>query len=258
MMLLIFATKHLSVSKTFVPLKIFFQNTLNYFTMKLFATITFLFLLTFSLVAQNQSLTQLRLSKKTNLNPDWQSGINFQIGINGTYTEGVLKEFIASKIAINAGFEVHTPHVFAFTMTVRPASLRQTFTNNNHTWPKDTSISLATIQGSVGYQFWQSKHTALYLFGALGIHSLSVGKSRQNDANGNCIRNCETKDKEWTLISFAPSVGFFLDFRQNRVPKIIGAPKHNSYWRLKYTASPAWFQHIGSGIFHDMGMAYVF
>ena len=225
--------------------------------MKLFTTTTFFFLLTFSLIAQNQSLTQLRLSKKTGLNHDWQSGVNVQIGINSTYTEGVLKEFITSPIAINVGLEVHTPHVFAFTMTVRPASLRQTFSNNNHVWPKDTTISLGTIQGGFGYQFWQSKHTALYLFGALGIHSLSAGKTRQNDANGNCIRNCEAKDKEWTLISFAPSVGFFLDFRQKRVPKITGAPTHNSYWRLKFTTNPAWFSHIGSGIFHDMGVAYV-
>lgn len=225
--------------------------------MKLFTTTAFFCCLNFLLIAQNQSITQLKPSKKTGLNFDWQRHANFQVGINGTYTEGVLKNFIASPIAINMGFEVHTPHIFAFTLTARPASLRQTFTNNNHIWPKDTAITLATIQGSVAYQFWQSKHTALYLFGALGIHSLSAGKSRQNDASGNCIRNCEAKDKEWTLISFAPSVGFFLDFRQKRVPKIKGAPTHNSYWRLKFTASPAWFRHIGSGIFHDMGVAYV-
>jgi hypothetical protein len=225
--------------------------------MKLFITNAFVFLLAFSLIAQNQSITRPSVFKKTNPNQEWMSGVNIQMGINSTYTEGVLKDFITSRVAINVGFEVHTPHIIGLTITARPAFLRQTFTNNNHVWPKDTNISLATIQGSFGYQFWQSKHSALYFFGALGIHSLSAGKSRENDASGNCVGNCEAKDKEWTLISFAPSVGFFLDFRQKRVPKIMGAPNHNSYWRLKFTANPAWFRHIGSGIFHDIGVAYV-
>jgi hypothetical protein len=241
-----------------VPLKIFFQNTLNHFTMTLFTTTAFFCFLNFSLIAQNQSVTQLRPSKKTGLNFDWQSNANFQVGISGTYTEGGLKNFIASRIAINFGFEVHTPHIFAFTLTARLSSLRQTFTNNNHIWPKDTTITLATIQGSAAYQFWQSQHTTLYLFGALGVHSLSAGKSRQNDANGHCTGNCESKDKEWLLISFAPSVGFFFDFRQKGVPLIKGSPTHSSYYRLKYTANLARFQHVGSGIFHDIGVAYVF
>jgi hypothetical protein len=235
-----------------------FQNTLNYFTMKLLTTITLFFLLTFSLIAQNQSVTQLKPLKKTGLNFDWQRNATLQVGINGTYTEGVLKNFIASPIAINMGFEVHTPHIFGFTLTARLASLRQTFTNNNHVWPKDTTITLATIQGSAAYQFWQSKHTTLYLFGALGVHSLSAGKSRQNDANGNCTGNCESRDKEWLLISFAPSVGFFFDFRQKGASQIMGGPNHNSYYRLKYAANLARFQYVGSGVFHDMGVAYVF
>jgi hypothetical protein len=225
--------------------------------MKLF-TISLLFcLLTSTLFAQNQSLTKLPPLKKAKSNEEWMSGVNVYFGLNSTYTEGGLKDFIASPMSFNVGFEIHTPHVFALTLTPRIVALKQTFTNNNHVWLKDTTISFTTVQGSFGYQFWQSKHTALYLFGALGVHSLSAGKSPQKDSNGNCIRNCEAKDKEWTLISVAPSTGFFLDFRQKRHPKISGSPTHNSYWRLRFAANPTRFRHIGYGVFYDMGVAYV-
>jgi hypothetical protein len=224
--------------------------------MKSITTVLFFLALSANLWAQNDSIrynTQPDLSYSTK---DWL-GMNFHIGVNYTLTEGAFKEFIATPIAINAALEVHDRNMFAFYVSVRPASLNKTFTHENRVWKADTSISLTTIQVLYGYQVWVSKRTALYLVGALGAHDLSVGGSNQNHNNHNShCKNCPEKEKEWTIGSFAPSIGAFFDIRKRIFDPRWGY--HDSYFRLKFMAYPTFFKNVGNGVLYDMGVGYSF
>jgi hypothetical protein len=205
--------------------------------------------------AQNPEFTRLSL-KNHDLKNDWRDGFHCKIGLSSTYTEGSLKKFVASPLSINIGMEFRDVNIAAVSVAIRPASLRQSFTNDGQVWSKDTSISFITFQGIFAYQFWHSKHAALYLFGGLGVHNLTAGKSCNNQNDINRPNNCD-KDKAWTLISVAPSTGFFIDFRRQheKSKNPFNSPYH--YLRLKFAANPAWFQQIGQGILYDTGLVYV-
>ena len=222
--------------------------------MKSFTTLLF-FIISSILLAQNSSfLTKLPTKSPKKSAEEWD--FSFGIGLSSTYTEGVFKEFVKSNMAVNVGIEVRTPHVVGLAISIRPASLQQTFTNDNRVWTKDTSISLVSLQGSFGYQFWTSKKLSLYLFGAFGVHHLTAGKSCNDQNNGTRSTECSEKKKGWELASIAPSTGFFFDFNLKKHLKGLNDPSHNSYLRLKFTANPLWFRQIGKGVLYDMGIAY--
>jgi hypothetical protein len=217
-------------------------------------TTVFLLFSSFLMAQQDSSTTDSRKIPNYS-NPNLEN-VGIYAALNGTYTEGVLKDFVNPIGSISLGVEKRLRHLYAFNLTFYPTILERTFTNDNRVWQKDTAIILVTLQGSFGYQFWTSKRMTLYLFGALGIHSLSAGSSNNSNQN-NSSCNCDKKEQSWTLISVAPSAGFFFDFREKKQqPSFFGQTPRNAYWRLKLAISPAWFQQIGHGIFYDIGIGY--
>jgi hypothetical protein len=235
----------------------YFFKILNQFTMKSCISLLLICGLSTALWAQNDPITHFP-ANKNNSTDDWWYGVHFNIGASGTNTEGSLKKFITPPVAIHVALETGVTDILGLSITIRPTSLRQTFTNDAHVWSKDTSISFVTYQGSYSHQFWRSKNTALYVFGALGVQVMSPtgGSDRQNKGNRSCDSN---NDKAWTLSSVAPSAGFFIDFRQkSATPNANPYDSPYSFWRVKFAANPAWFREIGSGVFYDAGLSYSF
>jgi hypothetical protein len=188
---------------------------------------------------------------------EWKSD-NLHIGLSSTYMQGELMQFVKPVVAITLGAERHNRHMYAVNLTIRPIALRQGFTNDNAVWNRDTSVGFVTFQGSFGYQYWASKRVALYLFGSFGFHSIAPsGDNQSNNNNVNGPR--KNTSPGFSLVSLAPSGGFFLDFRQRKgyFSQAFGSyGYHDSYWRMKFSVNPAWFQKIGSGVLFDSGIAY--
>jgi hypothetical protein len=161
----------------------------------------------------------------------------------------VLKDYIKTQFALNFGVEFHSRHIYAINVTIRPASLNKTFKDKDRLWKKDTTISFTSPQGIFGYQFWASERVALYFVGALTVHSLSAGESQSNN-------KCPEKPKPWTINSFAPSTGFYLDVRRPQLEPHGGYRDH--YFRFKFMANPVNFSTIGKGVLYDMGVGYSF
>jgi hypothetical protein len=220
-----------------------------------------LFLLAFSpvLFAQNNADAPTKSRTKTPVilpeysTYEWESK-NIYLDVSTVYSQGNFKKFVKPPIAISMGFEKHKRHIYAFGVTMRPTKLQQSFVNENRTWEKDTTLSFATLQGSFGYQYWASKRVALYLFAGVGFHALTAGKTTQNDNNAQAKKT----ESAFSLYSFAPSMGFFIDYRTRRAEPNMGMSGKNyqdSYFRIKFSANPVSFKQLGDGVLFDSGIA---
>jgi hypothetical protein len=221
-----------------------------------------LLLLSFSsvLFAQNRSDKPTKSPTKTPVvlpeysTYEWESK-NFYLELSSVYSQGEFRKFVKPVVAISMGFEKHNRHIYTLGVTMRPTKLQQSFVNENRTWEKDTTLSFATLHGSFGYQYWASKRVALYLFAGVGFHSLMAGQNTQNNNSNNPPPKT---DGAFSLISFAPSMGFFIDYRTRRAEPNIGMSGKNyqdSYFRIKFSANPVWFKQLGDGILFDSGIA---
>jgi hypothetical protein len=242
-----------------VALKQLFLNAKNLLMMKLITMVLFLLSLSPVLFAQNRSDKPTKSPAKTPVvlpeysTYEWES-MNFYLDVSSVYSQGAFKKFVKPMVAISMGFEKHKRHIYTLGVTMRPTKLRQSFVNENRTWEKDTTLSFATLQGSFGYQYWASKRVALYLFAGVGLHGLTAGKNTQNNNSNNPPKT----EAAFSLVSFAPSMGFFLDYRTRRAGLNAGMSGKNyqdSYFRLKFSANPVWFKQLGDGILFDSGIA---
>jgi hypothetical protein len=184
---------------------------------------------------------------------EWESK-NIYLEVSSVYSQGDFKKFVKPVVAISMGFEKHKRHIYTLGVTMRPTKLQQSFVNENRTWEKDTALSFTTLQGSFGYQYWASKRVALYLFAGVGFHGLTAGKTTQNDNSSNPPKT----ESAYSLVSFAPSMGFFLDYRTRRGEPHVGMSGKNyqdSYFRIKFSANPVSFKQLGDGVLFDSGIA---
>lgn len=222
--------------------------------MKCFLTLIGLFLMGNNLIAQSDydslNYTVLHLSNKQNT--DKWTDMNLTFGLNYTYTEGAIKRYVNPWGSFSLGIDIHRKYYYSFDVKVAPSRLKESFTEQNHAWQRDTNISMAAISLGIGYKFWASQRTALYFFGTIGYASLTAGKSSNQSNSNNASNRCEKEDC-WTIGSFAPSLGFFFEVKQ---PLKSPNPyvQHDRYYRLKFTANPRSFRTIGSGVFYDVGV----
>ena len=189
---------------------------------------------------------------------EWESD-NYYFEMSSVYSQGELKKNVKPVAAISIGFERHNRHIYAFGITIRPTKLRQDFVGDKGVLPKDTLLSFTTFQGSFGYQYWASKRVALYLFAGGGFHFLTVGGNGKNN-NQNNNSSFQKKDEQGiSSVSFAPSMGFFIDYRtRQHEPKAQKMEKkyRDSYFRVKFSVNPVWFKQLGDGILVDSGVAF--
>ena len=215
-----------------------------------------------NLIAQNvDDSTRLQLArekaakqeKKPNKNAfETFKNTNISFGMGAISTQGAMKNYLKPIASFGMSFEVHKKYYFSCDMVFAPTRLHDTLIDKTKILPRDTSLTIATIGASIGYEFWRSKRTSLYFFGSLGYSSLSVGSSQSN--TNNTSHSSEQKDT-WLVGSFAPSIGFFFEFRQPI--KIENACSQNyNYWRLKFAANPRWFKPVGEGVFYDMSLYF--
>ena len=259
--LLNLAKRDPSVLLTFVRSKYFFQ-ILKFYSMKCFSTLIGFFLMGNNLVAQNiDDSTRLQLAREKAAKQEKKSNkhavstlenANFSFGIGAISTQGTMKNYLKPIASFGMSFEVHKKYYFSCDMMVAPTRLADTLVDKTKLLPRDTSLTIATMGASFGYEFWRSKRTSLYFFGSLGYSSLTVGNNQSNTSNTSNSR--EQKDT-WLVSSFAPSIGFFFEFRQP--VKIQNACSQNyNYWRLKFAANPRWFKAVGEGVFYDMSLYF--